>query len=255
MHDKEKDALLNNDEIGNERYSSTVEDVIENETFIGKYSLAVIIEEIAKQFNDYIDIEDTKNYVDIFYTQLNASMYAIKADQFEEHPEEKTEILYKIEMEFIQTLVKLIQDRFTITIMEYESGSYDRLEIKFCIETIYDYFIIHGKENICDNIRMSMLNKLLSKPVMKDSDSIFNEIDLLKSEYDPLIIAIKPDEFIKNNEDMVNMYESDMACGNFLRKLSAKFYKNEDFWVHVVDDVFTSYSSAIQDNMIGESKC
>lgn len=102
--------------------------LIEENVFIGIYPFTVILEGIQKQFEDYINMEDTTNYVDVFFNQLRNSYNAIEFDDGEEHPVEKREVLDKIYGQFVSTINNLFNVRVAINMMHVEEENiFDRI--------------------------------------------------------------------------------------------------------------------------------
>ena len=68
-------------------------DLIKESVFKGETPFQVIIEGLTEQFDDYINVEDRTNYVDVFFNQYHDSVNAILTEDADDHPEERKEII------------------------------------------------------------------------------------------------------------------------------------------------------------------
>ena len=101
--DIETDSSIDNQ--SNADIPTTHEDVIKTNVFVGETPFDMIIEGIEEQFNDYINIKDTTNYVDVFYTQLYRS-YEMAKDDRETFQEDMINALDNIYQSFYDKLQK-----------------------------------------------------------------------------------------------------------------------------------------------------
>ena len=83
--------------------------MVAESVFLGDMPFVEIINGIKEQFEDYINIEDKTNYVDIFYTQLQESINATNDDE-EDHPIEINEVLDNMK----DTFVNIMKDRKSV---------------------------------------------------------------------------------------------------------------------------------------------
>lgn len=211
-------------------------DLIETDCFLGEVPFDTIIECIENQFDDYINNDDSTNYVDIFYTQLENSRRTVESDDNEVHIQEIKEALDKIEDKFNSFMQKEFTERLTlsITVLEDEDPTND--DVEFIFRKLYEFFILNAKKNFRDIIEKDMIKRL---PQGLDDKTFFREIEKLMILYSPLITSIKPDEFIKLREDpdLQELFDNGEVSGNFLRKYSPKFYQNDEFKVEVINYV------------------
>ena len=104
-------------------------ELIEKEAFIGEFSFDVIKEGIETQFNNYVSLDDTTNYVEAFYSQLHQSYEAVELDEEEFHRDELREVLDNINDEFNSFIGKLFEQRLTLTLMDIENEDIDQEDI------------------------------------------------------------------------------------------------------------------------------
>lgn len=215
-------------------------DLIRQNAFIGPYPLDVIIKSLKDQFNNYINLDSNPvDYVDIFYDQWHASMDAIN-DEDEEHRTELNDVLSSILEEFLSEITTLFQRRLTISFDQYDGAfdDYDILEMD--LRAAYEFFILNARDNFKTVISKDIISRITSSyPDMSPDD--YRYMETIRSYfklYDPLVIAMPPEEFIKmcpNNEDIQGMYEDGSINGNFLRKYTAKLYQNDDFVIDIIN--------------------
>lgn len=211
-------------------------EIIAESAFLGEMPFAEILKGINDQFADYINMEDTTNYVDLFYTQMDASFAALNNDNEEEHPQEIRDILNKLKSEFESTISILFETRLTITIMATDDETTEDDEVELVIRKLYEYFILGAKDDFIKVISKSIVPKV---GAVSNDDAYYQRIEALLSEYDPLVTCMTPVEFIQctGDDDIIAMYEDGQVVGNFLRKYSAKLYKNEDFKIDVISAI------------------
>ena len=205
---------------GDEEGSVDYSQLIQQEAFVGDMPYDAIVEGITDQFNDYIQMEDTTNFVDVFYDQLHASYESLDKDEEENHRTEFKEVLDKIHQEFVEFMAKQFEERLTLTIMMLESESLDYDDLEFIIRRLYEFFILGAKNNFKVVIATDINARF--KDVTEDDNAYF-----------------KPTEFLKIRGDMeiAELFDNGQVVGNFLRKYSPKFYQNEEFQVEVINYV------------------
>jgi hypothetical protein len=210
-------------------------ELIDESAFLGDYPIGTILEGITEQFNDYIDMEDKTNYVDIFYNQLHASYEAVNSDDGEEHPEEFIEVLDKIQQRFIDAMKAHFQLRLTLTLNDIESEEFDSDRIEYVIRRLYEFFILGAKNNFKVVIATDINSKI--KTIIEDDKEYFDTLQEMLDNYSPIITVIGPMEFlrIRNDKEIIELFESNRVVGNFLRKYSPKLYQNEEFEVELIN--------------------
>lgn len=213
-------------------------ELIAESAFIGEMPFAEILKGINDQFVDYINMEDTTNYVDIFYTQLDASFDSVNSDDEEEHPMEIKAALNKIKDIFVDTIFRLFNTRLTINITVVDDLVTEEDEVEGVIRKLYEYFILGARDNFLRVISKDIIPKIGIIPNDQDS-RYFETVDTLLSDYDPLVTCITPTEFIDYTGDEIiqELYEDGRVSGNFLRKYSAKLYQNEEFKIDIINEI------------------
>lgn len=209
--------------------------LIEENVFIGIYPFTVILEGIQKQFEDYINMEDTTNYVDVFFNQLRNSYNAIEFDDGEEHPVEKREVLDKIYGQFVSTINNLFNVRVAINMMHVEEENIFDPDLEFIIRRLYEFFILGAKDNFKVVITTDVIPIL--KGIGDDDNHFFRTLQGALDRYSPLLTTVTPMQFIKyrGDQEIYDLFESGRVTGNFLRKYTPKLYQNEDFQVDLVN--------------------
>ena len=229
------DNLSDNDDFnGIIAYGETIAE----SAFIAEMPFKEIINGLVEQFRDYINIEDTTNYVDIFYNQFNNSIKAVMNNDEEDHPQEILEVLDNMKSKFIETIFDLFETRLTITIITVDDPLTEEDECEYVIRLLYEYFILNAKDNFKAVIAKNMIPNI---GIINKDDEYYERIDKLLNDYDPLIRCITPTEFIqytKNNE-ILELFENGQVAGNFLRKYSAKLYQNEEFKIDIITNITT----------------
>lgn len=212
-------------------------EIIADSAFLGDFPFSSITEGIETQFNDYINMEDKNNYVDIFYDQLHASYEEATKDP--EHPQELKDALDKILDTFIDNITQLFAKRLTITINAVEAEDIDQDEVELVLRRLYEFFILGARENFKVVIAADINYKTFNEKVEDNDAEFFNKIERLLSHYSPLILEIGPMEFLKyrGDEEIYGLFESGKVNGNFLRKYSPKLYQNEEFKVELINHI------------------
>lgn len=209
-------------------------DIVKENAFIGDIPLDVIMEGIETQFDDYINLEDKSNYVDIFYDQLHASYEA--ADDSETFKEDIIKTLDDIQQKFIDKMIDLFNVRLTLTIADVESESVDLDDLEFIIRRLYEFFILDARNNFKVAIAYDARMKI-GRQIPDHREYMRTINNLMTNNYSPLITTFGPMEFLKyrGDQEMIQLFETGKVVGNFLRKYSPKFYKNEEFEVEVIN--------------------
>lgn len=214
-------------------------ELMEHEAFLGDTPYPTIIESIKDQFDNYVGMEDRTDYVDIFYEQLHLSYNTARADDDKPHPEELVEALDRIHEDFIATMQEQFQSRLTLTIMPLEAEDRDLDEVEMIIRKLYEYFIIGARNNFISVIKNDIIATL--PPIVNDSssDEYFQRIKNKMTCYSPLFSTIDPQKFLKLSDakHIAKLFNEGKVVGNFLRKYSPKFYRNDDFQVEVINEV------------------
>lgn len=208
-------------------------DMIAESAFIGDIPYDTIKEVITEQFNDYINMDDETNYVDLFYEQLYTSYEKVRSDDSEEHPMEIIDALDKIKEDFIEMMTDLFDQRLTIHLSIDDKLTSDD-DIEYVIRRLYEFFILDAKNNFKVVIAKDMIPKLKN---IEDDREYFNKVRSELSNYSPLIICMGADKFLsyKGDEEVQEIFNDGKATGNFLRKYSAKLYQNEEFEVEIIN--------------------
>lgn len=227
--------------------------MVAESVFLGDMPFVEIINGIKEQFEDYINIEDKTNYVDIFYTQLQESINATNNDE-EDHPIEINEVLDNMKDTFVNIMKDLFQLRLTISIMTIDDETTPEDEIELSIRVLYEYFILGARNNFKTVIQKDMIPKIGMIPNDQD-DIYFQRVEELLREYDPIVTCITPTEFIQftGNNDILSMYDDGQVVGNFLRKYSAKLYKNDEFKTEIINSIIITQNLK-EDLLHGESE-
>lgn len=226
-------------------------EIIEKEAFLGETPFNVILEGLEEQFNDYINIDDETNYVDVFYTQLHASYEAVRGDDGEEHPVEITEALDKIHQAFIDFMSTKFEMRLAITLTDLESEDYSRDDVELELRRLYEFFILGARQNFTVVITTDVIKHFGSEPI--EDNEYFQKIAALLPRYSPLFTTIGPMEFLemRGDKEMVEFFSNNRVTGNFLKKYSPKFYANPDFEVDVINNITITQNFREDYNKIG----
>lgn len=231
--------------------SDSVEEVIDQNSiaksvaFVGDYPYDMIKEGLKYQFSNYMNLEDTNNYVDIFYDELENS-YAIINDENAELVIDDRELLLsvldEIHNDFVSFVSKLFNDTMTITFRELNEESIDYNEIKDDYSFLYDFFIINAKDNFKKVISSDILSRIKGM-VFSNDNEFYAKINELLSLYNPLITGISPEVFLTlaENDDVKSLFDNGDFLGNFLRRYSPKIYQNEDFKIELIVNVTMLY--------------
>lgn len=211
-------------------------EIIKDSAFLGDTPIEAILDGLTVQFNDYINIEDKTNYLDVYYTQMHMSREAVRTNVDETHPAEIMEALDEIQTKFITKICDLFKERLTISFMDVESESTDYDDLEFVLRRMYEFFILGARNNFKTVIASDVLPKVAD---IKDDREYFNRVQELVATYSPLILSMGPMDFLnyRHDTEIVEMFDNGKVVGNFLRKYSPKFYQNEEFMVEVINHI------------------
>lgn len=211
-------------------------ELIKSRAFLGDTPFSVILEGLETQFDDYINLEDKTNYVDIFYSQLHKSYESVKSDASEDHPNEVIEVLDNIHQTFISSICNMLYERLTLTIIDVEGESFNPDDLEFVLRRVYEFFILGARDNFKVVIAASVLPNVID---IIDDSVYFLKVQELVWMHNPLITSFGPMEFLKyrNDSEIIEMFNNGKIAGNFLRKYSPKFYQNGDFLVEVINHI------------------
>lgn len=227
--------------------------LINEHAFLGEYPAQTIFEGIQTQFEDYINISDKTNYVDIFFNQMDISLEATTL-VYEEHPKETKDVLLALYHQFVDHLRNLFETRLTITIPELVSDTVCSEDLEYIIRRLYEFFILDARNNF-----KVVISKDLNKQLDKGANDYFQQIqELINNTYSPLITSITPAEFLRYRGDteIINLFENSQVVGNFLRKYSPKLYQNEEFSIELVNYITSvkEFHDGVIDDKIPEGE-
>ncbi|MDE7345558.1 MAG: hypothetical protein K2N48_02320, partial [Muribaculaceae bacterium] len=191
---------------------------------------------------DYIAMEDSIDYVDIFYTQLQESRNIVKTDEDENNHQELLEVLDRIEIGFVDMMAELFKVKLMLTIQEIDSEDRDYNEIEIILRELYEFFILGAKKNFTQVIAYDVI-KRLGDTVITDDREYFNRVQNMMVYYSPLFTEMGPTEFLKSlkADTIIQLFDGLKVTGNFLRKYSPRFYRNEEFQVEVINEATLLY--------------
>ena len=213
----------------------TSSEVIGESVLIGNMSLEAILEGIDTQFDDYIDLKDHHNYVDIFYNQLENSYNAI--DDENEHPSESREILDRIKDKFESTILSLFDHKLAIHLPELDL---ETDEVPNIILVVYEAFILNAHDVFMNVITKDILSKIKSFTSDTSSDDEwYGAIRDMLDGYSPIVTGITPTMFLKymDNQQLSEYFDTGKISGNFLRKYSPRLYSHEEFEVELISNI------------------
>ena len=218
-----------------------VEEVVTANAFVGKIPLDVLLGGIDAQFNDYIELTDRTNYVEIFYKQLDAS-YDATNEEDEEHPAEIKEYLKGISREFINHMIELFDKKLALHIADSESdNSIDEDTIRRIFHAVYEGMILNAKQNFMTAITKDVIAKINTQvPREYTDDQWYDAIHQMLEGYSPIVVDISPIMFLKyiGNDELLSLYEDEgLITGNFLRKYSPRLDQNTEFEIELVSNI------------------
>lgn len=225
------DGDFNNIDILDNYQGENVTKLLQAKYFISEISYTDIIDKIKDQFIDYINNEDTMNYVSHFFNCLYIS-YADLDDDMEEFPMDAKEALREMESDFIEELTKLFSMRIGIEIPNIETFEDGKLvEILFML---YEYFILNAKRNF-----KVAIAEYINTTVKSTGEEYFQEVQsIIENSFLTYITLIKPESFLQvsgGGKDLYVYFLNNIFTGNFLRKYNPSLYKNEDFKSEVIN--------------------
>lgn len=209
-------------------------DLLEQSAYVGEYPFDSILEAIEEQFEDYINIEDKTNYVDIFYNQWNDSKQI--AEEGPDDTEEIMNVLNQMKEKFVSKMSQWFEESLTITIMAVDDETTEEDEVEIVMRQIYEFFILGARNNFMEVISVDLNGRL---PIVMDDTQHYKLIDELLTEYSPLIRCMTPTKFIHmtGQTQIAELYDEGQIAGNFLRKYTCKLYQNEEFKVQLVSQI------------------
>ena len=221
------------------------ESIAKSVAFVGEYSYDMIKEGLRYQFSNYMNLEDTNDYVDIFYDQLENSYNIINdpnADLIMGDRELLRDALDEIHTDFIALVSDLFNTSMTITFKELNDETVDYNEIKDVYSFTYDFFILNAKKNFMKVISADIISRMRDE-TFADDNAFYTRIDELMLLYTPIITGITPGRFIElsGDDDIKELFDNGDFLGNFLRKYSPKIYQNDDFKIELITNVTMLY--------------
>ena len=222
------------------------QDVMYERCFIGDTPFKTILESLENQFNDYINLDDKTNYVDLFYDQMKQSYEHIQDVGID--IDEYKEILDKILQEFYDFIKLHFEQRLMITITELYYTSFNKDRIDYIIRKLYKYFILNARKNFFKLITTDISSKI--KTVRLSDDDFYNLVSDMLTQYSPLIRSVGPLEFLRltDGEEIAELLENNEICGNYLRKYSPRLYKNKDFEVEIINEIIMNEDNNKEEN-------
>jgi hypothetical protein len=214
-------------------------ELIRERAFLGEVPSEPIFDGIRRQFEDYINLEDQTNYVDVFYTQLALSYDRVNSDDSEEYPNEIREALDKLHQQFVDLMQEQLQMRLTLGLFDLESGVVHREDLEFILRRLYEFFILGAKHNFKTVIAADVLRNIGEVT----EDDFIPQIGELMEAYNPLIGSIDPMEFLqlRGDEEIFELFDNGRVNGNFLRKYTPKLYQNDEFTVEIINHITMLY--------------
>lgn len=208
--------------------------LVQDRAFLGELPVVTIFEGIENQFRDYMNIEDTENYVNIFYTQLDKSYEEIHEFDDEQYLMEIKDVLDQIHQQFVDLMQRLLSTYLTIGLTDLESGIVHRDNLEVIFRKLYEYFILNAKRNFKQVIAADMKSFAAGLP---DDNNFYNTIYTEMEKYIPLFKEMTAEQFLEHcpDEDVQMMFSDGEITGNFLRKYSPKLYQNDEYMVEVVN--------------------
>lgn len=209
-------------------------DIIQDRAFRGEFSYDNIKESIINQANDYMNIEDRNDYITIFFEQYHKSCDFALSDDLEEYKDDAIDYLNNLKDQFLTFMDELIEKRLNITINEDRFDEYDH---EWIVSKLYQFFFIDARDNFKTCISLDVTNRMTNEAELDDKE-YFDTIQDLMNLYTPLL-TMTPTEFLKyrGDEEIIELFDSGVVCGNFLTKYSPKLYANEEFQVELINHI------------------
>lgn len=216
-------------------------ELIKESVFKGETPFQVIIEGLTNQFDDYINVEDRTNYVDVFFNQYHDSVNAILTEDADDHPDERKEILDGILNDFIATIGDLFTTRLAIVITPIDEGSSNIDDIESILRALYEFFVIKARDNFI-TVLSGDINQHLPKNIT-DNRQFISEVKTLLTNYMPIITTLSVNDFLKirGEETLIEMNDNNQWSGNFLKKYSPKLYQNETLVADIISQTAIIY--------------
>ena len=213
-------------------------DIMRERVFLGDVPYDSIIDGLKYQFDNYLNLEDRSDYVDIYYTQRGMSLSGIRNDDFEEDADILSDIMDNIHLNFIDIIKELFSLKFQIGIPEIEKNPYSD-DAEFTIRKLYDYFILGARSVLTTVISSNIVSRMDHSLLTLNDDNlskITDEINIKMEDYYGLITILDCESFLKisGNSTIVDMYNQGYFNGNFLRKFSPKLYENVDLITDII---------------------
>lgn len=217
--------------------------LIAEECFLGQCPFDTILAGLEHQFRNYMTTDDADHYVDIFYTQLDASLEDAR-DQSKFDVDDVLEVLSDLEDRFVDHMAKLFETHLNVGLAGYEDGTIDPESCRYILTRAYEYFILNAKRNFTVAISASVndrLNRELGWPSPDDqSDHRLARInDLLNTEFNPIITTMTPIDFLKftGDPDILKLFEDHRLIGNFLLRYTPRLYKHEVYVIELINHI------------------
>lgn len=222
-NDNDNNDALNDASLSDEPVSYT--EYISPVALVGKYPFEVIIEGLRNQFANYISTEDRNDYVDIFYEEYNN---ALKLKYEQDFPEEYTEAVNKYMDNFLAVIYELFSTKLAITLTELDDSAPTSDSVEMSIRKLYTFFILNARDTFKKIITKAVINKI--DPSL-DNRAFYAAVRKEIEPYSSAIVIIRPTEFLAmcGETDIINMFNTGIVSGNFLRKYTPRLYKNEEY--------------------------
>ena len=206
---------------------------IEDSVFAGELPFGVILEGLRNQFANYVSTEDRTDYVDSFYRQYKMSTEIAYEEQF---TDDYLDALSKYMDKWLAVVNELFLTKLELTLTDLEGEATNNDSIEQSIRILYNYFILNAPATLKTVISKPIVRQL-KKETFADDREMYKKIqEMLISGFSPIISAVGPMEFIRlsGNEEVQELFNNGRVVGNFLKRYSPRFYKNEDFEASVV---------------------
>lgn len=218
--------------------------LIAEECFLGDCPFDTILTGLDHQFRNYMTTDDTEHYLDVFYTQLEASIEDAR-DQSKFDVDDVLEVLSELEDRFVDHAVKLFETHLNVGLVGYEDGTVDPESCRYILTRAYEYFILNAKRNFTVAISASINDRLTKEfgwyPTNGfDDDRRLTRInDLLTTEFNPIITTMTPIDFLRftGDPDILKLFEEHRLVGNFLLRYTPRLYKHEVYVIELINHI------------------
>ena len=210
---------------------------------LGEFGWDAIEDSITRQFNNYVDLEDDTNFVDIFYQQYHDSCQKIY-EQEEEYPIERREVLDSTMNSFLYLMRRIFSDRLGLSFvtLENEDGILND-QLEYIIRKAYEFFVLGARRNFKKVIAQDIVNQLRYSGFdnAEEEEYFAQALNMLRT-YPPLIDSVCVIKFLQycGDGEIVRMYKYDQITGNFLRKYSPKLYENESLITEIMNYIMST---------------